>query len=117
MYISIWFYQPNSYSYYIQIGDKVRVSSAIPEPTRGWGGVNGSSVGEVKEVTGSEGQEEITVEFPECNDWVGVTRDLEFHRELVVGDSVQVIKYTALLINGSLVVAVFMVHHSFFTNT
>ena len=73
----------------------MRVSSAIPEPTRGWGGVNGSSVGEVKKVTGSEGQEEITVDFPECKDWVGIATDLQFYREPVVGDSVQVIIFTA----------------------
>ena len=75
---------------YFQIGDEVRVSSAIPEPSRGWAGVNGSSVGKVKKVKGSKGQEELTIDFPECKDWIGLATEVQFHRRPSKGDKVQV---------------------------
>ena len=68
----------------------MRVNSGIPEPTRGWGGANGSSVGRVKLVSTFEGEKEITVEFPECKNWIGLTTDLEFNRKPQKGDNVQV---------------------------
>ncbi|XP_067944552.1 uncharacterized protein [Watersipora subatra] len=71
-------------------GDKVRVSSFIPEPSRGWAGVTGSSVGKVKSIKGKKGEEEVTVDFPECKDWVGLATELEHHREPSIGDKVQV---------------------------
>ena len=68
----------------------MRVNSGIPEPTRGWGGANGSSVGRVKLVSTFEGEQEITVEFPECTNWIGLTTDLEFNRKPKKGEYVQV---------------------------
>lgn len=41
------------------------------------------------------GQKEVTVRFPECQNWVGLVEDLEMFREPVVGDRVQV-KLTSL---------------------
>lgn len=68
----------------------MRVSSKIPEPSRGWAGVNGSSVGKVKKVEGSKGHEEVTVNFQECNNWIGYATELELDREPRKGDHVQV---------------------------
>lgn len=68
----------------------MRVSSNIPEPSRGWAGVNGSSVGKVRKVGGSKGQEEVTVDFPECKDWIALATEVELVREPKKGDNVQV---------------------------
>lgn len=52
--------------------------------------MNGSSVGKVKTITGAKGQEEVTVDFPECKDWIGLATELEVAREPRKGESVQV---------------------------
>lgn len=69
----------------------MRVSSSIPEPSIGWAGVNGSSVGKVKKVAGLKGQEEVTVNFPECHDWTAPGKELELVREPKKGENVQVL--------------------------
>jgi len=68
----------------------VRVNSNIPEPSRGWAEVNGSSIGKITAIEGPEGQEEVTVDFPECKDWVGLATELEMSREPIKGEKVQV---------------------------
>lgn len=73
-----------------KVKDKVRVSRLIPEPSRGWAGVNGSSVGLITKIDGPAGKEEITVDFTECKNWVGVVSDLEIAREPSQRELVQV---------------------------
>ena len=73
-----------------QIGDVVRVSSSVPEPSRGWAGVNGSSVGKVVKIKGTAGHEDVVVDFPECKNWIASPTELEMSRELTTGDKVQV---------------------------
>lgn len=68
----------------------MRVSSSIPEPSRGWGGINGSSVGKVKKIAGLKDQEEVTVDFPQCKKWVALATEVELVREPNKGDKVQV---------------------------
>ncbi|XP_067945164.1 uncharacterized protein [Watersipora subatra] len=70
-------------------GQKVRVRRSIPRPSRGWGGINRSSVGSVVTVTGREGCETIAVKFPECKDWIGAACDLEPVLRLEEGEKVQ----------------------------
>lgn len=74
------------------------MSSSIPEPSRGWAGVNGSSVGKVKRVGGLKGQEEVTVDFPECKGFVALVTELEVFREPKEGDKVQVKKIFLMVI-------------------
>ncbi|XP_067944213.1 uncharacterized protein [Watersipora subatra] len=70
-------------------GQKVRVRRSIPRPSRGWGGINRSSVGSVIAVTGTEECETIAVKFPECKDWIGAACDLEPVLKLKEGEKVQ----------------------------
>lgn len=78
------------YCFSIKVGDKVRMSSFIPEPSRGWAGVNGSSIGTVKSIDGTKGSEEIIVRFPECKEWMGSESELELSKTPAVGEKVQV---------------------------
>jgi len=68
----------------------VRASRRVREPSTGWNGINGSSVGIVKSVKGSQGREKVTVEFPENESWRGLATDLELVRGLNLQDEVQV---------------------------
>jgi len=68
----------------------VRASSRIPEPSTGWNGINGSSVGVVKQVKTFQGKKKVIVEFPENKNWKGLVGDLELVRGLVEKDTVQV---------------------------
>ena len=72
----------------------MRVSSSIPAPSRGWAGVTASSVGTVVAVGGDlDGEVEITVSFPECEEWIGFAKDLEIGQSPAVGEQVQVSLY------------------------
>ncbi|XP_067945351.1 uncharacterized protein [Watersipora subatra] len=73
-----------------EVGDRVWVRKIIPEPSRGWGEVNGSSVGTITNITRVEGKEEITVDFPECEGWIGLPTDIERERLANKEDEVQV---------------------------
>ena len=66
------------------------MSKSIPEPSRGWAGVNGSSVGKIKSIEGDLGHEEIVVDFPECKDWIGLVSEVEVARDPIKGERVQV---------------------------
>ena len=69
----------------------MRVSSYILEPSRGWAGVTASSVGTVVAVGSDlDGEVEITVSFPECEEWIGFAKDLEIAQSPAVGEKVQV---------------------------
>ncbi|XP_067944359.1 uncharacterized protein [Watersipora subatra] len=71
-------------------GDNVWVRRTIPEPSRGWGGVTKSSVGVVRLVIGRRGNEEITVDFPECKGWIGLATDLQRVRDIWLANEVQI---------------------------
>ena len=66
------------------------MSAKIPKPVRGWGNVNGSSIGTVKEIDGPKGKEEVVVDFPDCKEWVGFASELEISRKPFSGEKVQV---------------------------
>ncbi|XP_067943517.1 uncharacterized protein [Watersipora subatra] len=75
-----------------EVGDKVQIKSSVLEPSRGWGNVTGSSIGRVLKIEGEEGKEELTIDFPECSNWVGLAKELEIPVKLKKGDAVQVRK-------------------------
>lgn len=69
----------------------VRANSTIPAPSRGWGNINGSSVGVIKSIKPvPTGSPEVVVEFEEEKEWTGTVDDVELSVTPVVGDSVQV---------------------------
>ncbi|XP_053344377.1 E3 ubiquitin/ISG15 ligase TRIM25-like [Clarias gariepinus] len=57
----------------IKVGDRVRVKSSVNSPKRSWGRVTHESVGVVKSLSG----EEMTVDFPEHLDWIGLAYEME----------------------------------------
>lgn len=70
----------------------MRVDSTIEIPSRGWGDINGSSVGQIKSLSEMQqtGKMEVVVEFEEDKDWSGILDDIELSSTPSVGDQVQV---------------------------
>ncbi|TTL10203.1 E3 ubiquitin-protein ligase HERC2 [Bagarius yarrelli] len=57
----------------IKVGDRVRVKSSVVSPSSGWGEVKRGSVGVVKSLD----KENITVNFPEHFNWIGIVSEMD----------------------------------------
>lgn len=69
----------------------VRINSLIPQPSTGWGKIDGSAVGKILHLADSNGLDtEVVVSFDEDPEWKGVIGDIELVKKLYKRDYVQV---------------------------